>query len=102
MKMFSYFVIHLLVCSTHMNINIDMAVKGILGVFSVVTGRLPQFRINGGSHRENLALQNVQVSLTRILSAAPSLTVCQDHNTFCLFSLTITPYSLLVVSVTRL
>ena len=48
-------------CSTHMNINIDMAVKGILGVFSVVTGRLPQFRANGGSHRENLALQNVQV-----------------------------------------
>ena len=48
-------------CSTHMIINIDMAVKGILGVFSVVTGRLPQFRANGGSHRENLALQNVQV-----------------------------------------
>lgn len=59
--MFSSFVIYLLVCSTHMNINIDMAVKGILGIFSVVTGKWPQFRANGGSHRENLALQNVQV-----------------------------------------
>lgn len=48
--------------STHMNISIDMAVKGILGIFSVVTGRWPQFRANGGSNRENLALQNVQVT----------------------------------------
>lgn len=44
-----------------MNINIELAVKGILGIFSAVTGRWPQFRVNGGSHRENLALQNVQV-----------------------------------------
>lgn len=51
-----------------MNINIDMAVKGILGIFSVVTGRFPQFRANGGSHRENLALQNVQVWHCRTLS----------------------------------
>uniref|UniRef100_A0AAQ4P1M8 Glutamine-dependent NAD(+) synthetase n=1 Tax=Gasterosteus aculeatus aculeatus TaxID=481459 RepID=A0AAQ4P1M8_GASAC len=34
--------------STHMNINIDMAVKGILGIFSVCTGKWPQFRVNGG------------------------------------------------------
>ncbi|KAI4830131.1 hypothetical protein KUCAC02_001784, partial [Chaenocephalus aceratus] len=49
--------------STHMNINIDMAVKGILGIFSVVTGSWPKFRAYGGSPRENLALQNVQLSL---------------------------------------
>lgn len=47
--------------SNHLNINIDMAVKGMLGIFSVVTGKWPQFRANGGSARENLALQNVQV-----------------------------------------
>ena len=58
---FHPFLIYVLLCSTHMNINIDMAVKGILGIFSAVTGRWPQFRANGGSHRENLALQNVQV-----------------------------------------
>lgn len=54
--------------STHMNINIDLAVKGILGIFSAITGRWPQFRANGGSLRENQALQNVQVrhlSVTR-------------------------------------
>uniref|UniRef100_A0A671VIH0 Glutamine-dependent NAD(+) synthetase n=1 Tax=Sparus aurata TaxID=8175 RepID=A0A671VIH0_SPAAU len=54
--------------STHMNINIDMAVKGILGIFSVVTGRFPQFRANGGSHRENLALQNVQARVRMVLA----------------------------------
>ncbi|XP_019735403.1 glutamine-dependent NAD(+) synthetase isoform X1 [Hippocampus comes] len=54
--------------STHMNINIDMAVKGILGIFSLVTGKWPQFRANGGSHRENLALQNVQARVRMVLA----------------------------------
>uniref|UniRef100_A0A672ZB59 Glutamine-dependent NAD(+) synthetase n=1 Tax=Sphaeramia orbicularis TaxID=375764 RepID=A0A672ZB59_9TELE len=54
--------------STHMNINIDMAVKGILGIFSVVTGKWPQFRVNGGSPRENLALQNVQARVRMVLA----------------------------------
>lgn len=38
-----------------------MAVKGMLGIFSMVMGKWPKFRANGGSSRENLALQNVQV-----------------------------------------
>uniref|UniRef100_A0A672GNW4 Glutamine-dependent NAD(+) synthetase n=1 Tax=Salarias fasciatus TaxID=181472 RepID=A0A672GNW4_SALFA len=54
--------------STHMNINIDMAVKGILGIFSLVTGHRPQFRAHGGSHRENLALQNVQARVRMVLA----------------------------------
>nr|XP_057933417.1 glutamine-dependent NAD(+) synthetase isoform X2 [Doryrhamphus excisus] len=54
--------------STHMNVNIDMAVKGILGVFSMVTGKWPAFRANGGSHRENLALQNVQARVRMVLA----------------------------------
>ncbi|XP_061612208.1 glutamine-dependent NAD(+) synthetase isoform X4 [Phyllopteryx taeniolatus] len=54
--------------STHMNLNIDMAVKGIVGIFSMVTGRWPQFRANGGSHRENLALQNVQARVRMVLA----------------------------------
>uniref|UniRef100_A0A3Q3S4G5 Glutamine-dependent NAD(+) synthetase n=1 Tax=Mastacembelus armatus TaxID=205130 RepID=A0A3Q3S4G5_9TELE len=54
--------------STHMNINIDMAVKGILGIFSVVTGRWPKFHANGGSDRENLALQNVQARVRMVLA----------------------------------
>uniref|UniRef100_A0A3B3XLH7 Glutamine-dependent NAD(+) synthetase n=1 Tax=Poecilia mexicana TaxID=48701 RepID=A0A3B3XLH7_9TELE len=54
--------------STHVNINIDVAVKGILGIFSVVTGRWPQFHANGGSNRENLALQNVQARVRMVLA----------------------------------
>uniref|UniRef100_A0A3B4GTH4 Glutamine-dependent NAD(+) synthetase n=1 Tax=Pundamilia nyererei TaxID=303518 RepID=A0A3B4GTH4_9CICH len=54
--------------STHMNINIDVAVKGILGIFSAVTGRWPQFRASGGSARENLALQNVQARVRMVLA----------------------------------
>lgn len=54
--------------SSHMNLNIDMAVKGILGVFSMVTGKWPQFGTNGGSSRENLALQNVQARTRMILA----------------------------------
>uniref|UniRef100_A0A8B9LPK4 Glutamine-dependent NAD(+) synthetase n=1 Tax=Astyanax mexicanus TaxID=7994 RepID=A0A8B9LPK4_ASTMX len=54
--------------SNHLNINIDMAVKGILGIFSVVMGKLPNFRVNGGSNRENLALQNVQARVRMILA----------------------------------
>lgn len=44
-----------------MRVDIDMAVKGIISIFSAVTGMLPRFRANGGSQRENLALQNIQV-----------------------------------------
>ncbi|XP_035250990.1 glutamine-dependent NAD(+) synthetase, partial [Anguilla anguilla] len=54
--------------SIHINLNIDMAVKGILGIFSVVTGKWPQFRVNGGSTRENLALQNVQARIRMVLA----------------------------------
>lgn len=35
----------------------------VVGIFSLVTGKRPLFAAHGGSSRENLALQNVQVSL---------------------------------------
>lgn len=54
--------------STHMNVNIELAVKGILGIFSMVTGKLPLFRANGGSARENLALQNIQARVRMVLA----------------------------------
>ncbi|KAG7473661.1 hypothetical protein MATL_G00098210 [Megalops atlanticus] len=54
--------------STHISLNIDMAVKGILGIFYMVTGKKPEFRANGGSSRENLALQNVQARVRMILA----------------------------------
>ena len=40
----------------------DTAVSAVKGIFSLVTGKTPQFRVHGGSNAENLALQNIQVS----------------------------------------
>lgn len=34
-----------------------------MGIFSLMTGKSPLFAVHGGSSRENLALQNVQVRL---------------------------------------
>lgn len=53
--------------SYHINLNIDAAVKAIVGIFSMVTGRTPCFSVYGGSSRENLALQNVQVCFIKAL-----------------------------------
>ncbi|KAH0620827.1 hypothetical protein JD844_021630 [Phrynosoma platyrhinos] len=54
--------------SYHININIDRAVKAVWGIFSAVTGRLPQYQVDGGSARENLALQNVQARIRMVLA----------------------------------
>ena len=47
--------------SHHIGLSIDPAVKALVGIFSLVTGTSPRFAVHGGSSRENLALQNVQV-----------------------------------------
>ena len=47
---------------------IDTAVSAVLKIFTVVTGFVPKFRVDGGSLRENLALQNVQARMRMILS----------------------------------
>ncbi|NXE68458.1 NADE synthetase, partial [Calcarius ornatus] len=54
--------------SYHINLNIDVAVKALVGIFSVVTGRTPQFSVYGGSSRESLALQNVQARIRMVLA----------------------------------
>ena len=47
--------------SYHLDIRIDTAVSAILSIFSLVTKMVPKYKVFGGSSRENLALQNVQV-----------------------------------------
>ena len=47
--------------SYHLAINIDSAVTAFLGIFTMVMGMVPKFKVHGGSPRENLALQNIQV-----------------------------------------
>lgn len=54
--------------SYHLEINIETAVKAIVGVFTTVFSLIPKFRAHGGSARENLALQNVQARLRMVLA----------------------------------
>ena len=55
-------------CSYHMSLVIDAAVTAVVNIFSVATGLIPKFRAEGGSLRENLALQNVQARMRMVLS----------------------------------
>uniref|UniRef100_A0A8D0HBE5 Glutamine-dependent NAD(+) synthetase n=1 Tax=Sphenodon punctatus TaxID=8508 RepID=A0A8D0HBE5_SPHPU len=54
--------------SYHINLNIDRAVKAVIGIFNVVMGKSPRFRVHGGNHRQNLALQNVQARIRLVLA----------------------------------
>ena len=49
--------------SYHLEINIDKAVSAVLAVFTAVMMVVPKFSVHGGSMRENLALQNIQVGM---------------------------------------
>ena len=49
----------------HHSIVIDTAISAILGIFNQVTKLTPRFKVQGGSPRENLALQNIQVGILR-------------------------------------
>lgn len=49
--------------SYHIDLNMDTVVTAVKGIFSFVTGRTPNFKVHGGSNAENLALQNIQVSI---------------------------------------
>lgn len=59
--------------SYHQGVVIDSAVSAVLGIFQQVTKLAPKFRVHGGSPRENVALQNVQVITRRSTSFASSL-----------------------------
>ncbi|PNJ16296.1 NADSYN1 isoform 17, partial [Pongo abelii] len=54
--------------SHHISLNIDPAVKAVMGIFSLVTGKSPLFAAHGGSSRENLGLQNVQARIRMVLA----------------------------------
>uniref|UniRef100_A0A6I8SCQ4 Glutamine-dependent NAD(+) synthetase n=1 Tax=Xenopus tropicalis TaxID=8364 RepID=A0A6I8SCQ4_XENTR len=54
--------------SYHLTPKIDGAVKAIMNIFQVVTGKVPKFRAHGGSGRENLALQNVQARIRMVIA----------------------------------
>jgi hypothetical protein len=49
--------------SYHVDLNMDALVTAVRDIFAFVTGHKPKFKVHGGSNAENLALQNIQVSL---------------------------------------
>ncbi|XP_076278077.1 NAD synthetase [Lasioglossum baleicum] len=54
--------------SYHQSIVIDAAVSAILTIFQQVTKLVPRFKAQGGSPRENLALQNIQARLRMVIA----------------------------------
>ncbi|KAI7899195.1 uncharacterized protein BX663DRAFT_538097 [Cokeromyces recurvatus] len=54
--------------SYHTDLNMDSVVKSIHGLFTLVTGKMPKYRVHGGSDTENLALQNIQARLRMLLA----------------------------------
>jgi len=54
--------------SYHLGIAIDAAVSAVLAIFKMATGKTPEFKVRGGSWRENIALQNVQARVRMVCS----------------------------------
>lgn len=52
--------------SYHLSIKIDLMVEAVVKVFSMTTGRTPQFSVHGGTTSEDLALQNIQARLRMV------------------------------------
>lgn len=57
----------------HHSIVIDAAISAMVGIFFQVTKLTPRFKVRGGSPRENLALQNIQVrpAFSSLFSSSP-------------------------------
>lgn len=56
-----------LIGSYHTDVNIDTMTSAVVKLFALVTGKTPQFRSNGGTNAENLALQNIQARSRMLL-----------------------------------
>lgn len=54
--------------SYHVDLDMDTCVTSVRDLFSTVTGLTARFRSEGGSPRENLALQNIQARLRMVLA----------------------------------
>lgn len=54
--------------SYHIDLNMDIVIKAIVTLFTLVTSKTPAFKVHGGSAAENLALQNIQARLRMLLA----------------------------------
>ena len=55
-------------CRYHVDLNMDACVAAIHTLFTVVTGKKPEYKMHGGTPAENLALQNIQARLRMLLA----------------------------------
>lgn len=61
--------------SYHYDVNIDMAVTAFVGLITAIFGKTPQYKVYGGTVRENLALQNIQARLRMVLAYTMALLI---------------------------
>lgn len=54
--------------ASHTNLKIDAVVSALVFLFKSVTGRSLQYKVDGGSTTENLALQNVQARIRMVIA----------------------------------
>jgi NAD+ synthase (glutamine-hydrolysing) len=54
--------------SYHVDLNMDIVIRAIIALFTLVTSKTPKFKVHGGSGAENLALQNIQARLRMLLA----------------------------------
>ncbi|GAA6017288.1 hypothetical protein JCM11491_000618 [Sporobolomyces phaffii] len=52
----------------HVDLNMDACVSAIHTLFTLVTGKKPEYKVHGGTAAENLALQNIQARLRMLLA----------------------------------
>lgn len=54
--------------ATHLPVAIDTVVSALVAFFAAVTRVTPRYRSQGGTHEENVALQNIQARLRMVIS----------------------------------
>ncbi|KAK3270346.1 hypothetical protein CYMTET_21251, partial [Cymbomonas tetramitiformis] len=54
--------------ASHLEVRIDAVVKALTGLIANVLGRVPKFKVDGGSHQENIALQNIQARIRMVIA----------------------------------
>jgi NAD+ synthase (glutamine-hydrolysing) len=52
----------------HLDVKIDTVVLALTQLFTLVTGKSPRFKVHGGSHPENAALQNIQARIRMVIA----------------------------------
>ncbi|WJX54108.1 NAD(+) synthase (glutamine-hydrolyzing) [Trifolium repens] len=54
--------------SWHLNVSIDGMISSLLSLFQKITGKRPNYKVDGGSDVENLSLQDIQARIRMVLA----------------------------------